>query len=128
MRKRFTHELSLLRMERCFRYFDKIQYDLQKGAILMIIRHMKKYTARRKAEREQEALRGKSKDSKKKGTKGTTPHTNKTATHKDTNSGKRGSISKTSRQTANSQKTGSAQSSQPQPAGQSKKSMAAPSL
>ena len=117
-----------MRMERCFRYFDKIQYDLQKGAILMIIRHMKKYAAKRKAEREQEALRGKSKDNKKKGTKGTTPATNKTATNKDTTSGKRGSISKTSRQTANSQKTGSAQSSQQQPAVQSKKSMAAPSL
>ena len=61
-----------MRMESCFRYFDKIQYEQQKGAILMIIRLMKKYVARRKAEHEQEALYGKSKVIKKKGTKSTT--------------------------------------------------------
>ena len=43
--------MSLLRLERNFRFFDKIQHDLQKGAILFIIRHWKRYVARLKAER-----------------------------------------------------------------------------
>lgn len=55
--------MGLLRMERCFRYFDKIQHDLQKGAILLIIRHWKKYLAKVKKERELAKMQDKAKKS-----------------------------------------------------------------
>ena len=111
VRKQFHHQLSIMRMERCFRYFDKMSYDLQKGAILFIIRHWKKFVARRKQEREEEKKKGNSKKSK--GKEGTKPTTGaKSGTNKDATSGKRGSISKTSRASESVKKQGSGAASQ----------------
>jgi len=92
----------MLRMERCFRYFDKIQHDLQKGAILLIIRHWKKYLVRVKEERANAKKKGKSKksvDSKKK--KSGTDKTSGKASQNQalSQASKRSSIGKQARQT-----------------------------
>ena len=66
VRKKTGHQIRMMRMERTFRYFGKMQHDLQKGAILFIIRHWKKYVAKLKQERSAAKKKKKGSDSKKK--------------------------------------------------------------
>ena len=78
VRKNCWQELSIYRMNNCFDHFKEMQYRLQKGAILYIIRHWKKFVLRRRearriAEEEEKARLAlkKKKSSKANATQGT---------------------------------------------------------
>lgn len=56
VRKRYSQQLSLLSMQRCFHYFDEMQFQLQRGAIAVIVYHWRKYVKQLKLERKSEKV------------------------------------------------------------------------
>ena len=98
VRKQYWQDISMNRMKLCFEYFGEMQDNLQKDAAKFIAYHMAKYAKRRIEERrieeEEEKKQLKNNKNKKNG------KNQLLGVQTQATGGKRGSISKTSRQAA----------------------------